>query len=287
MLDTAKLNWPIMFIIEILGHSARIAILVFLMMIVIDFVDVKTRGYFGRLLKGGLWRQYSIASFLGVTPGCLGAYMNVTLYIHGFLTFGAVVAGMIATSGDEAFVMLARFPLQALMLFGILFVLAIPLGWLSDLAAKKMGITPQDCELHEIHKEEKLSGHYLKEHVWKHIVKRHIWRVFLWTFFALLLVNAGMEFWGLEGFVKEHMGLVLLLAVVVGIIPTSGPHLVFVMMFADGLIPFSVLLANSIAQDGHGMLPLLSYTVRDSILIKAFNLAAAFLVGGSAYWLGW
>jgi hypothetical protein len=83
------------------------------------------------------------------------------------------------------------------------------------------------------------------------------------------------------------MGLVLLLSVVIGILPESGPHLVFVMMFASGLIPFSVLLASSIAQDGHGMLPLLSYTIRDSFLIKAFNVAAALLVGGLAYWAGW
>ncbi|NIS22911.1 selenocysteine protein, partial [candidate division KSB1 bacterium] len=182
---------------------------------------------------------------------------------------GAIVTGMIATSGDEAFVMLAQFPKQALLLFGILFVLAIPLGWLADLVARALHIRPcEDCELHEIHADESVRGHYLKEHVWNHILKRHIWRVFLWTFLALLFVKLGLQYWQLEGFVREHLGLVLILSVLVGIIPESGPHLVFVMMFANGLIPFSVLLASSIAQDGHGLLPLLSYTVRDTFLIK-------------------
>ncbi|MCK4348834.1 MAG: hypothetical protein KAW47_09485, partial [Thermoplasmatales archaeon] len=51
---------------------------------------------------------------------------------------------------------------------------------------------------------------------------------------------------------------VLLIASLIAIIPEFGPHLVFVTMFAKGLIPFSVLLASSIVQDGHGMLPLLS-----------------------------
>jgi len=276
------------FVLEILQHSIRITVLVFLMMITIDFIDVKTDGHLRQIVKGGLWRQYTTASFLGATPGCLGAFMNVTLYIHGFLSFGAIVAGMIATSGDEAFVMLTQFPKQAVLLFGILFIVAIPLGWLTDLLAKVMNIVPcRECDMHEIHPEEKSRGHYLKEHVLNHIIKHHIWKVFLWTFLALLIVQKGLEYGHLNSIVKEHMGLVLISGVLVGIIPESGPHLVFVMMFANGLMPFSVLLASSIAQDGHGILPLLSYTVRDSLLIKGFNICAAFLVGGIAYWIGW
>ncbi len=277
-----------MVILDILQHSIRITILVFLMMLAIDFIDVKTRGRLREFVKGSIWRQYTTASALGATPGCLGAFMNVTLYIHGFLTFGAIVAGMIATSGDEAFVMLAQFPKQAILLFAILFLVAIPLGWFTDVLAKRLHIVPcKNCEQQKIHDEEHVRGHYLKEHIWRHIIKRHIWRVFLWTFIALLVVQLGLRYWQLEGFVREHMGLVLVLSVLVGIIPESGPHLVFVMMFANGLIPFSVLLASSIAQDGHGMMPLLSYTVRDTLLIKTFNIGAALLVGGLAYWIGW
>lgn len=277
-----------MFLFEILQHTVRITVFVFLMMLAIDFIDVKTRGRVRELVKGGRWRQYITASFLGATPGCLGAFMNVTLYIHGFIGFGAIVGGMMATSGDEAFVMLAQFPQQALILFAILFILSIPLGWLTDLLAKVLHIVPcKDCELHEVHAEEEQRGHYLQQHIWHHIIKRHIGRVFLWTFLALLLVQSGLKYWHLESFVKEHRGLVLVLSVLIGIIPESGPHLIFVMMFANGVIPFSVLLASSVAQDGHGMLPLLSYTIRDTILIKLFNIGAALLVGGVAYLGGW
>lgn len=277
-----------MFVLEILRHSLQITIMVFLMMIIIDFFDAKTRGRLKEFVKGNIWRQYTTASFLGATPGCLGAFMNVTLYIHGFLTFGAIVAGMVATSGDEAFVMLTQFPGQALILFAILFLIAIPIGWLTDKAAKLFNIIPcKDCKLHQIHSEEKEHGHYLTEHVWNHIIKHHIWKVFLWTFFALLIVHFGLKYWELESFVKEYIELVLILGVLVGIIPESGPHLVFVMMFANGLIPFSVLLASSIAQDGHGILPLVSYTIKDTILIKVFNLCAALLIGSLTYLIGW
>lgn len=71
-----------------------------------------------------------------------------------------------------------------------------------------------------------------------------------------------------------------------GIIPESGPHLIFVMMYAQGLIPFSVLFTTSFVQDGHGMLPLLSFNLKDSVLIKVFNLAFGLGVGGALFSLG-
>ena len=110
-----------------------------------------------------------------------------------------------------------------------------------------------------------------------------MWKVFLWTFFALLFIEVGLHYWNLEEFVKENMGLILLISALAGIIPELGPHMVFVMMYASGLVPFSVLLTSSIIQDGHGMLPLLSYTVRDSILIKIFNLLFGLGIGSSLF----
>ncbi|MFH1645558.1 MAG: putative manganese transporter, partial [Candidatus Omnitrophota bacterium] len=65
----------------------------------------------------------------------------------------------------------------------------------------------------------------------------------------------------------------------VGIIPESGPNIIFIMMFAKGMVPFSVLVANSIVQDGHGMIPMLSYSIKDSIYIKSFNLFIGITLG--------
>jgi hypothetical protein len=58
------------------------------------------------------------------------------------------------------------------------------------------------------------------------------------------------------------------------------------MMYAQGLIPFSVLFTTSFVQDGHGMLPLLSYSIKDSVLIKIFNLVFGLAVGGTLYAIG-
>ena len=71
-----------------------------------------------------------------------------------------------------------------------------------------------------------------------------------------------------------------------GIVPESGPHLIFVMLYAQGLIPFSVLFTTSFVQDGHGMLPLLSYSLKDSLLIKAFNVVFGLGIGGILFSLG-
>jgi hypothetical protein len=68
--------------------------------------------------------------------------MNVSLFIHGMISFGALVGGMIATSGDEAFVMLAQFPAATLALFGLLFAGGIIFTWVSDKAVQALKITP-------------------------------------------------------------------------------------------------------------------------------------------------
>jgi len=334
----------------ILSNAVMISIFVFTMMLIIDYFNVFTKGKMQEAVKGGILRQYLVASFLGSTPGCLGAFMNVSFYVHGLISFGAIVGGMIATSGDEAFVMLTLFPQEAVLLFGLLFILGIVAAWLSDKVASFLKIVPcQECTLQKVHYDEEcpcfepvvlknfprfsipryiiliflflalaviglgiigpqiwnwervtlfsllvattfivatVSDHYLKEHIWNHLVKKHIWKVFLWTFFTLFFIEISFQYGNLEGFVTENMGWVLLISALIGIIPEAGPHMVFVMMYSSGLIPFSVLLTSSIVQDGHGMLPLLSYTIKDSVYIKMFNFVFGLAIGLSLFILG-
>lgn len=337
--------------VHTINHSIMITLFVFTMMLIIDYVNVLTKGGMEEKIKKGKGRQYIIASFLGATPGCLGAFMNVSFYLHGLLSFGGILGGMIATSGDEAFVMLALFPKKAVLIFALLFIVGIISASISDKVISWLNITPcKSCKLQVVHSEEichcfdrtalkKISGvsvlryviflfllvvifslgfgyigpkswnwikvtlfllslvvmfviltvpdHYLKGHIWNHILKKHIWRVFLWTFFALLFIEIGLKHWNLEEFVKSNLAWVFLVCALAGLIPESGPHMVFVMMFANGIVPFSILLTSSIIQDGHGMLPLFSYSVRDALLIKLFNLIIGILVGLPLFLLGW
>jgi hypothetical protein len=265
---------------EALTESIQVSLLVFVMMIVVDLINVWSRGTIGAFLrKGHRMRQYVVAPVIGAAPGCVGAFTNVSLYMHGMITFGALVGSMAAVSGDEAFVMLAMIPRTAVVLFAMLIVTGIGVGWLVDLIVRKWKIqTCQDCEVPLVHPGEGGVAHYIRDHIWKHIVRRHLWRTFLWTFGTLLIVKFGMAQWPLGKLASEYTLLLLFLALLIGLIPESGPHLIFVSLYASHLVPFSVLFASSIVQDGHGLLPLLSYSVKDSIMLKGFNFAAALIL---------
>ena len=71
----------------------------------------------------------------------------------------------------------------------------------------------------------------------------------------------------------------MLIAGLLGMIPESGPHMVFVTLFAGGYLPFGILLASSIVQDGHGALPLLAESQKSFILAKVINLVIGLAVG--------
>ena len=79
----------------------------------------------------------------------------------------------------------------------------------------------------------------------------------------------------------------LALVLLIGIIPESGPHYIFVLLFAQGLLPLSLLLASSIAQDGHGTLPLLAETPKGFAAVKIANLIVAFIAGAAGILMGW
>jgi len=50
-----------------------------------------SRGVWQRGLRGGRWRQYLLAALLGATPGCLGAFAVVSLYLHKEVSLGALL----------------------------------------------------------------------------------------------------------------------------------------------------------------------------------------------------
>jgi hypothetical protein len=47
----------------------------------------------------------------------------------------------------------------------------------------------------------------------------------------------------------------------------------------SGVIPFTILLANSVVQDGHGALPLLAESKKSFLLLKLVKFVIGFLVG--------
>lgn len=339
-------------IFHVVKHALMITGFVFMMMLVIEYVNVLTRGAWQQSLTRNRWGQYVLAAFLGAMPGCLGAFAVVAMYSHGTVCVGAVVAAMVATSGDAAFVMFARIPGPALLITGILFALAVPAGALADAVFRRRMAGTVECPhgfaLHSEHLDIFPHGqfvrqwkecsaargilaavlaiflaavlfgqvgpeawnwiritvlvvtavalfivatvpeHFLEEHLWKHVALKHVPKVFLWTLGALLVMHVLTERLHLAGAIQEGKWVVLSAACLVGLIPDSGPHIVFVMLFAqqEPAIPFSVLLANSIVQDGHGMLPLLAHSRRAFLGVKTVNFVIGALVGAALMLVG-
>ena len=56
-------------------------------------------------------------------------------------------------------------------------------------------------------------------------------------------------------------------------------HMIFVTLFAQGSIPFSILLASSIVPDGHGTLPLLAVSKKGFIMLKIINVIVELVIG--------
>jgi hypothetical protein len=119
-------------VISSFRHAIMITGFVFVMMLVIEYVNVQTKGMWTKLVSASKWQQYLIAALLGAIPGCLGAFTIVALFTHRLISFGALVTAMIATSGDEAFVMLAMFPEKAILITLLLFIIGIGAGVLTD-----------------------------------------------------------------------------------------------------------------------------------------------------------
>lgn len=338
-------------LLDALRGAVLISGLVVVMMMIIESFNVESDGRLFRSLRRSGFAQVVVSALLGSVPGCVGGFAAVSLYTHRMLSFGALVAMMIATTGDESFMMLAMFPGKAAVLFLILFVLAVVSGLLIDRFGSKNKPLPtrledsfelhgDGCEHesgHSHHKEGKhfgkvrvmlfagvllfiialLSGlleeggeteglavfdeewtywlfgalslvvigallfasdHFVEEHLWKHVVRKHLPSIFAWTFGVLLVIGSLFNFIDLASWVSDNTALMILLAIAVGLIPESGPHLVFVTLFASGVIPFPVLLANSIVQDGHASLPLLADSKSSFVKAKAIKVGIALVV---------
>ena len=392
--------------------------LVVVMMMMIESLNIESRGMLFKGLRRTKVGQVVVAALLGSVPGCMGGFATVSLYTHRLFSFGALVAMMIASSGDEAFVMLAMIPEQALVIFAVLFVVAVVMGVIVDqfydrkhmahcekhnheecgmddgcetgymvhecveehdhaehkehtnkrhlswkrismlvglalfiaaLATGNLGHEHHHGEadlhgsemlqhdghqheghhnneghmhegheghLHEEHDHEAhdaettfhidllsedwmnvlfaglsvimlfvllfASDHFVDEHLWNHIVKKHLPVIFAWTFGVLLVLGIALQYIDIDHWISDNTVLMILLATAIGIIPESGPHLIFVTLYAAGVIPMPVLLASCISQDGHASIPLLAESKKSFAWAKLINCLVALLVGFGA-----
>ena len=123
------------------------------------------------------------------------------------------------------------------------------------------------------------SDHFVEGHLWNHIVKKHLPVIFAWTFGVLLVLGITLQYVDITSWISDNTVLMILLATLIGIIPESGPHMIFVTLFAAGVVPLPVLLASSISQDGHASIPLLAESRRSFVWAKIINCGVAIAAG--------
>ena len=400
-------------LIDTLRNSVLITGIVIIMMMMIESFNLESHSRFFNRVKGSSFRQVLLAALLGSIPGCIGGFATVSLYSRRLLSFGALTAMMIASAGDEAFVMLAMMPDKALWIFALLFVIAvfsgIAIDWIMKsrnievchpdqstachpdqsahchpersegsgseqrktatdsslplrmtapqigMTAPQIKMTPQQIAPTAGGKEDAMaekdgqdterrsltwqrlvltgaialfaialaagwmehdhavpetgqihlnllsewwmnlifailcivmvvimcfrSDSFIKETLWHHVLQKHLPNIFAWTFGVLLAIGLLSEYIDLNTWVSDNPALMILLAVAIGIIPESGPHLIFVTLYASGLVPLPVLLASSISQDGHSSLPLLAEDKKSFAYAKLLNCLIALIVG--------
>lgn len=342
--------------------------LVLIMMLIIEYFNVISNGKWTKSVNQSKFKQVIFASLLGLVPGCIGGFAAVSMYTHKLLNFGALVANMIASLGDESFVIFSMGPKTAVILNLSVLAIAIVAGLIINLLVKSAPTVPANenhmvihqhesdhsvfsfsmlknnirnisfqraililglllflfgvftgqfehgiFEIPGVHEEHghseshgslesilfsalavftlfilaRVDQHFLEEHIWEHIIKKHFIRIFLWTFGALLVIQFLVTEMDITPWLAKNQITLLFIAVLIGVIPESGPHLLFVSLYFSGGIPFSILLANSIVQDGHSALPLLAESKKSFLWVKGINLTIALIFGLIGYYMGW
>lgn len=278
-------------------ESVPITLLVLALMAVVESINISSSGRLFQKLHGRPVAEVAMAALLGAIPGCAGGFVVVSLFTHRLLSFGALIAGMVASFGDEALFLAAQSPKTALLLTGILFVIGFVIGLILLKTPNHKIVTLEDHNfvLHEEHQHTHTDPeshhwrermiHFLRGHVWEHVIKQHALKLFLYAFGTLFLLGILNHFIDLQTIIETNAWtkwLLLLVAVLVGLLPVSGPHLIFVMLFLQGNLPFAILLANSIAQNGHAGIPLMAQSKRNFLIMKGITMTVGLIIGGLA-----
>lgn len=377
----------------------QVGVFVGAVLLIFGFINYKTQGRFVQRLENSKRIQPIIGAFLGLTPGCGGAIFVMPLYLKGTVSYGTVIATLIATMGDSAFVLISTRPLDYVYVSVISFATAILCGYLIDalkidggfakrreallkknaVAAEehaKLQSVPMrhigheegdsiDILLHHHRRGRKEGG--LVERFIHHGAYQIFWalsavglvlgvallfqtdvntglgiphlgtvvgiagtafclvymvlgkrflkneaheeeeqKVFslretlvhnaqdtafvcVWVFAAYFIYELFVIFVGGEAVVAAWMMATGLLSVIVGavigLIPGCGPQIIFVSLYARGMMPFAALLANAISQDGDALFPLLATDRRSSLWATVITTIPALLIGVGAYYI--
>ncbi len=135
-------------VIVVSMRDAFLAVTVFVaaMVLLFSWLQYITAGKFVDKIRANTGWQPVIGALMGITPGCGGAIVMMPMYTRGYVTYGTVIATLIATLGDSAFVLIgaavtdSSFIVPVIAVHIISFIIGICWGYLVDV----MKITPRN-----------------------------------------------------------------------------------------------------------------------------------------------
>lgn len=110
----------------------QVTVFVGAVLLLFGYINYKQSGNFVRSIEKSKKYQPIIGALLGLTPGCGGAIFVMPLFVKGSVSFGTVIATLIATMGDSAFVIISTLPLHYLLVSVLSFIAAIITGYIVD-----------------------------------------------------------------------------------------------------------------------------------------------------------
>lgn len=119
----------------------EVGVFVALMLAVFGLIQWATGGRAERWLARHRHLGPVAGAALGVVPGCGGAIVVMALYARGAVSFGTVIAALVATMGDSSFVLLAAEPTTGAAVHGLLLVVGAACGTVVDL----VGFAPRSA----------------------------------------------------------------------------------------------------------------------------------------------
>ena len=135
-------------VIVVSMRDAFLAVTVFVaaMVLLFSWLQYITAGKFVDAIRANKRWQPVIGALMGITPGCGGAIVMMPMYARGYVTYGTVIATLIATLGDAAFVLIgaavtdSSFIAPVIAVHLISFVVGVTWGYLVD----GLKITPRN-----------------------------------------------------------------------------------------------------------------------------------------------
>ncbi|MGL4563048.1 MAG: putative manganese transporter [Brevinema sp.] len=354
-------------------------------------LNLATNGCMIRYIQQKGKYQVILGALLGLTPGCGGAILIMPLFLKGYVTFGTIIATLIATMGDAAFVLMISLPRDFLFISVISFLTALVSGytidflkigsqlnkpplseqtltknkmfqpedidfrdnslrcsdnskhidiptlnkviylfrhhigfvlfWILALASLPLGIMnlmqinlDQDLPIKNLSiigflgtlfsilysvitkkiiaddtlPEIKSKQHSIKETLIHNAEETAF--VVMWVFIALYCYELLVYFLGGVDFIKsllaQHGYMMVIVALLIGLIPGCGPHIILTGLYIQGILPFSALIANAISNDGDALFPLLAMDKKSAFFASIYSTIPAVIVGTIFYLLG-